>query len=274
MIERHHDYVVNNVTLASGQTQVFTILLDQDAPFALRSIVTGATLSRFQFLIEGPDGRRYASATKQNPQDSLLNPGTFFPVYPQITFPAYGAITLTLNDLSGGGTGPPNAIALRGVKLFQEGQVFAPQYPAKFTELMFRYKYQFTLAQGTLSNPTVLTSQPLNILNDADFVVRMGSAYVVLPSTDGWDVIACVLRDQYGRAYSTDSTGPGATPWIPAHFLFPVPGFENCVWPDTTLYPEIYVPRNSQLLMDIQRSSGTASNTLQFVLHGSKIFPL
>jgi hypothetical protein len=79
-----------------------------------------------------------------------------------------------------------------------------------------------------------------------------------------------ILRDQYGKPYSND--------WVPTETLFPLSMGQSLgilsAWsvPDVTIFPEIYLGRNTQLLLDIRRTSGTQSNSMYFVLHGSKIF--
>lgn len=272
MIERHHDYILRGIGVAGHGTVQFVVKLDSDAPFALRSLLN-VGMGQFQIIIQGYDDRRYMGGTMLAAVDSLLNPGIPFPFYPQITFSTQLSILVTINNISAGGI-DGGVLCFRGVKLFNEGTVFAPQYPAKFSELCFRYPYNFTVPQGTGANPAVLLSQPLNVKSDADFVMRMASAFVQ-PGGDAYSITGndVILRDQYGKAYSSDSGGinPG---WVPTHFLFPVPNAENDFVPDVTTYPEIYVVRNSQLLLDIRRTNGANPNTLNFVLHGAKVFPL
>lgn len=276
MIERHHDYVLRNITIAANKTARYVILMDVDAPFALRTLFGANSLSQFQFRIIGYDDRLYSQGISNAAVDSLLNqPGCFFMFYPQITFPIQTSIQIEITDLSG--NGDTNAVlVLRGTKLYPDGVTFGPKYPPKFSELNFRYPYTFTLPLGSTAVPSVLGSQPLNIKSDADFVFRMGSAFVQ-PGADGFVSAGndCVLRDQYGKSFSSDSTGPGVPGWVPTALLFPVAGDNNriCV-PDVTIYPEIYVEKNSQLLLDLRRTSGANTNTMNIVLHGSKIFPV
>lgn len=268
MLERHQDYVLRNITVPANGTANFVVPLDTDAPFALRTIASSnMTPQGFQITITGLDDRKYVGGLPLAAVDSLLNPATFFIVYPQIPFPAQLTIQLTITDLSGGGI-TNGVLVFRGTKLYPEGAVFGPQYPPNFSELNFRYGYQFAIAQGTADNPSVLAYQPLDIQSDADFVVRMASCYVQ-PTADGFvigenDVI---VRDQYGKPYSND--------WVPTETLFPVPGVGTS-WsiPDVTIFPEIYLVKNTQLLLDIRRTGGTQSNTMNFVLHGSKLFPV
>ena len=273
MLERHQDYVLRNITVGANKTAQFTIRVDTNAPFALRSIASSnMPLQGFQLTISGFDDRKYVGGAPLAAVDSLLNPATFFIVYPQITFPAQTTIQVSVTDLSGGGISN-GVLVFRGTSLYPEGAVFGPQYPPNFSELNFRYGYQFTLPKGTVSVPSVLASQALNINSDADFVVRMASSYVQ-PTGDGFTIGQndVILRDQYGKAYSND--------WVPTETLFPISGGQNLGitqdWsvPDVTIFPEIYLVRNTQLLLDIRRTGGTQNNTMAFVLHGSKIFPL
>jgi hypothetical protein len=273
MIERHHDYILRNINVSAGQSVQFVVKLDSDAPFALRQILSLNMEHKFQMIIQGYDDRRYMGGQMLAAVDSLLNPGFAFIVYPQITFPTQLSILVTINEIAGTGI-DGGVLCFRGTKLFNDGTVFGPAYPSKFSELCFRYPYNFTVAQGTGPNPFILGSQPLNVKADADFVVRMGSAFVQ-PGADGYSDSGndVVLSDQYGKPYSSDSTGIGPG-WVPTHFLFPVPNAEHVFVPDVTIYPEIYVLRNSQLLLDIRRTNGTQANIMNFILHGAKVFPL
>ena len=268
MLERHQDYVLRGINVAANQAAQFVIPLDPDAPFALRTVASSnMTAGGFQITITGMDDRKYVGNQPLAIADSLLNPAAFFILYPQIAFPAQITIQVSVTDLSGAGVSN-GVLVFRGTKLYPEGAVFGPQYPPKFSELNFRYGYNFTVPQGTTMVPSVLAYQPLDIQSDADFVVRMASCYVQ-PLNDGFvigenDVI---LRDQYGKAYSND--------WVPTETLFPVPGI-GTAWsvPDVTIFPEIYLLRNTQLLLDIRRTGGTQANTMNFAIHGSKLFPL
>jgi hypothetical protein len=266
MIERHFDYVLTGVTVAANATARFVVKLDTDAPFALRSLLQGQTMQNFQFVITGYDDRRYAAGASNAAVDSLLNPGTMFPLYPQITFPIGMTITIDVTDLSGLGT-TGGTLVFRGTKLYPEGVVFGPSYPPKFSELNFRYPFTFSIPLGTVPNPSFMTGQPLNIKSDADFVVRMTSGFVQ-PGGDGvvLQTTSLILRDQYGKPFSND--------YVPMQFLFPQPGVSNIISPDCLIYPEIYVARNTQLLLDIKRTDGTQNNVTNFILHGSKIFPI
>jgi hypothetical protein len=278
--------VLRNIVVGANATALFTVKLDSDAPFALRSIASSNFAAAFataayQLQLTGLDDRKYVAGLPLAAADSLLNPfggtlegggATFFIVYPQITFPAQITIQVSVTDLSGNGIAA-GVLVFRGTKLYPEGTVFGPQYPTKFSELNFRYGYSFSVPLGTTGNPSILAYQPLDIYSDADFVVRMASCYVQ-PNADGFAVGAndVILRDQYGKPYSND--------WVPTETLFPISmgaslGIASA-WsvPDVTIFPEIYLVKNSQLLLDIRRTSGAQTNTMDFVLHGSKIYQL
>ena len=87
------------------------------------------------------------------------------------------------------------------------------------------------------------------------FATTSGDAY----DPTGTD---CILRDQYGKAYSND--------WVPMGHVFPQ--YPQDAEPYATIYPELYIPKSQQLLLDLRRTSGTQANGLTVVLHGSKIF--
>jgi hypothetical protein len=278
MIERHHDYVLRNIGITPNGQKDFVVLMDFDAPFALRTLFGAASMNYFSFQLIGFDDRFYQQGTvfSNVTVDSLLNtPGSFFMFYPQITMPIQGAFRIRLKDLSGAGI-DGGVLVFRGTKIYPSDTslAFGPQYPPNFAELNFRYPFNFTIPLGTGANPTVLQHQPFNIKPDADFVFRMGASFVQ-PGADAYDAagVDCVLRDQYGKPFSSDSTGPSVPGWVPLHLLFPVPNNSSRISiPDVTIYPEIYVQRNTQLLFDIRRTSGTQNTTYNIVLHGSKIF--
>lgn len=266
MIERHQDYVLNNITVPANGSVKYVVPLDSDAPFALRCILssgmpTNNGQSVFEFTLTGMDDRRYmgGNGDPANGVDSLVNPGSLpFIVYPQITFPSNIAIQATVIDTSGVGI-TSASLVFRGTKLYPPGTQFGPAYPQPFSELNFRYVYPLIVAQGSAGTPSLLLNQPMNIQSDADFVVRMCSAANILG--DVYDPLNtwARLRDQYGKPYSND--------WVPIELLFP-----QTNEPYSTIYPEIYLKKSTQLLLDLMRTSGIQTNTIQIVLHGSKIF--
>jgi hypothetical protein len=266
MIERHQDYVLRNITVPANGSVDFVLPLDTDAPFALRCLLSSGMpalsgTALFQFILKGQDDRQFMGGNgfPLNGLDSLLDPGSLpFIFYPQIAFPSQITIQVKVIDISGGGISGATLV-FRGTKLYPEGTVFGPQYPPNFSELNFRYAYPFVVAQGTAGAPQTLLSQPLDIFSDADFVVRMcssgNSAGDAYDAKNTW----AILRDQYGKAYSND--------WVPIELLFP-----QTNEPYSTIYPEIYLAKNTQLLLDLMRTSGTQNDTIVIVLHGSKIF--
>lgn len=266
MIERHQDYVLSSITVPANGAVQYVVNLDSDAPFALRCILssnmpTSGGQSLFEVVITGMDDRRYMGGNGDplNGLDSLINPGSLpFIVYPQITFPSHITIQVRVIDTSGAGI-TNGVLVFRGTKIYNPGTVFGPQYPQRFSELNFRYAYQEIVAKGTGAVPFQLTGQPLDIQSDADFVVRMCSAGNI--AGDSYDPANTwvILRDQYGKPYSNT--------WVPIELLFP-----QTNEPYPTIYPEIYLAKSTQLLLDIQRTSGTQNDTIVIVLHGSKIF--
>jgi hypothetical protein len=187
-----------------------------------------------------------------------------------MTWPSSTTLQISITDISGAGIS--NAVLVfRGTKLYQLGTVFGPAYPPQFSALNFRYAYSFTLPLGTTGSPSVIADQPLDIHSDADFVVRLCSGMITAGdgfTPTGWD---CKLRDQYGKVFSSD--------WVPLQLLFPqglqLPSSysgNGLTQPDVTIYPEIYLPKSTQLLLDLRRTSGTQNTTIVLVLHGAKIF--
>lgn len=274
MIERHHDYVLSDINVSAFGTANFVVPIDVDAPFALRCILSSGmpTLNGqplFQLTITGADDRRYfgGNGGPLAGADSLINNSaeTPFIVYPQIPFPTQITIQVSITDVSGSGISN-GILVFRGCKLYQEGVVFGPQYPPQFSELNFRYAYSLAIAGPTYE----LLSQPLDIQSDADFVVRMCSGG--WPTADTYNASATfvILRDQYGKPYSSGINASTGQPyaWVPVELLFP-----NLIAPYSTIYPEIYLAKNTQLLLDVMRTDSPGETTTFLpILHGSKIY--
>ncbi len=276
MIERHHDYVIGSITQAAGTTQRYEIQVDSDAPFAMRQLLQ-ARMNGFQLTIIDSDDRRYSQGMSQQIFDPNLNVGgnrmVSSPLYPQITYPPYSTISFDLTDLSGLGQSS-GFLVFRGVKLYEEGRVLSPKYPPRFQGLNFRYVFKFTVNQGTVPTPGVLLAQPMGIQPDADFAFRMASMSYLPTDADAFDLagVDCIIRDQYGKAFSNS--------WVPMQYIFPpgcvAPGSptNRLWWPDVTVYPEIYLCKNTPLLIDIRRTTGTAPVHMNLCMHGMKVFPL
>jgi hypothetical protein len=299
--ERHHDYVLGpnqDVRLASvaagAVIKGITLQLDADAPFELRSramrqtYTAALTQAGLQFL-----KTRWAGPTLDYRQQDFVPQGLEMAyygqganpksVFPPVVFPANGVIVIDVWN-TGAAAIPNLTFYWRGVKLFPWGAVPAYSYPDRFGALNFTYPQ--TISQLGVSEDrqnNIFTVKP-----DADFVLRAGQVtapfQIVGDTTETFAEVFIKLKDENKKPYSSDfvhidilfgSGSPAAT--IP---IGPVPSF---VAPFGTgpvapglFYPEIYVPKNQQLLYDLLRSDGAvgANQPEDFVITwlGAKVF--
>jgi hypothetical protein len=173
----------------------------------------------------------------------------------------------------------------RGYKLYPKGTVPAYTYPAKCASQTFSYPV-FVSQLG----PTVLTggmrrNQIFTVKQDADFVLRGGQSF--MPSTNGdasrtLAEVSIVLKDADKHPYSND--------FMPLDVLWGTGGIGESVPISTTsvapfgtgpqspglFYPEIYVPKNQQLLYDLKRAEviggGNVPEDFTFNFIGGKVF--
>jgi hypothetical protein len=297
--ERHHDYVlgptqdVRLTSVAAGALiKGVTLQLDPDAPFVLRgravrqSYTAALTQDGLQFLRmrwAGPalDYRQQGMVPQSVEMANFGQFGNPKPVFPPVVYPANGLITV---DLENTGTSAISNLMLfwRGVKLFPWGAVPAYTYPPRFASLAFSYPQVITaLGVSELRQDNILTVRP-----DADFVLRSGQA--TAPFSVAGRTFAEVfikLKDFNKKPYSNDFIpldvlfGAGELPaTIP---LGPTPSFIAPFGPGPAqpglFYPELYVPKNHQLLFDLKRTDGSGGSNqaedLTIVWGGGKVFP-
>ena len=305
LVQRHQDYVLGPnqdarlASVAAGAViQGVSLQLDPDAPFLLRSRAmrvqysatrTQTGLAQLCMRYSGPN-RIFRS--QDFVRQSLLSPyfgqlGNPIPVYPQILYPRSGAITA---DIFNNGTSALTNLTLyfRGVKLFAPGAVRAYTYPSTFGGLPYVY------AQGTkvasddyrLIRNVLVTQNSLRVTftvkGDADFVIRGGQAGLPFSTTPVNEVFL-KLRDEDEKPYSNDfvhmdvlfgNSGFGATYVAGGGNIAPIAGGPNTMG---LFYPEIYVPMNHLMYLDVQRAdvsfSGAVPVDLPVSFIGQKVFP-
>lgn len=280
--ERHHDYVLGPnqdarlASLAAGALiKGIKLTLDSDAPFVLRSRAVRQTYTStitqegLQFL-----KARWAGPTTDYRQQALIpqtvemvNYGQYGnpkPVFPNVVFPASGVITL---DVENTGSAAIEGLTFywRGVKLYPWGSVPGYTYPDRMAGLAYWYKQEvFDLGVSELRENIIFTVQP-----DADFVMRGGLC--TAPFSTGGRTFAEVfikLKDFSKKPFSND--------FVHLNVLFGSGGFPSSIPIGTTpsliapfgtgpsqpglFYPEIYVPKDNQLLFDLQRSDGAVGS--------------
>lgn len=255
MYARHHDYYLPLPTIPVNGLQGVQLLLDNDAPFALRNVrkwqrlgVPGVGSVPWRFKL--PTGMDQSSDFRF-PFDGF---GDGLVIRPNAIYPPNGAIVVDVNNTLGAPiTGA--SLLFRGCKLYRDGVVAAPTYPAHCSLLPMAYEVPVML-QPT---DTVRNIQ-LAVRSNADFVVRSMVARPFTLLVDGQPVppaalvgyysnLLIQLKDQDQRPYSN----------------LPIP-IDNLVgnsaglsgWPSVTepglLVSEIYVPRSKALYFDLFRT--------------------
>ena len=290
--ERHYDYVLSGPSLAAGQiVQGLPLQLDPDAPFELRSRalrVPYDTLTQTQAALQGVS-LRYTDAAGDYLSQGLVpqalemayfgQGGNPKPVYPPQRYPAQGVIKVDVkNNNSTTLTGL--TLYFRGVKLFKWGQRPLHTYPPKFTPLPFTYPVLATALPVT--TPTQGLRYTFTCRADADFVLRALQAGINGAAPSTWEVFL-TLRDADLYPYSNapvhldvlcgNSFIGAVFPCGSSALVAPVgPGPAS----PGLLYPEIYVPKNNLLYIDVLRAdvayAGAAQVDLPIAFLGMKVF--
>jgi hypothetical protein len=241
--------------------------IDLDAPFVLRRRALGPVTADLPFL-----KTKWAGATADYRSEyileSLRSPyfgqnGNPMPVSPAITYPPNGSLSLGLQNTS------VNPIANLtfywiGVSLYPWGALEAPTYPSEFRGETFAQPF---IAQA-MGAPQIRLRQPFTVKSDGDLVIRGGQAAqlaagILAPAAQ----MSIILRDYNGMPYSND--------WVDINILFGMAGVDFGTGPGHPgiIYPEIYLPAQHQLWLDVQQSAtGTAGVDLLIDFHGAKVF--
>ena len=284
MIQRDQTYVLGPnqdsrlATVTTGQVLELQLALDSDAPFILRGRAMRCKYdaSRRQtalnhLLLKWSDSERNYQS-QDFVRQSLLSPyfgqlGNSIPVWPNVTYPRNGIIRVQIkND---GAEIDNLSLYFRGVKLFLEGSVKSPTYPATFGPLPFVYPQTVNNLPVTCGNFSGATAPAIrqNLLNskgkvfaDADFVMRAGQAGLPFSSTPVNEVFIRLL-DEDEKPYSNDA--------VAIDVLFGNSAFGNTYPAGTSLgvtpigggpnspgvfYPEIYVPKNHSMYYELSRN--------------------
>jgi hypothetical protein len=202
------------------------------------------------------------------------------PIVPGIQYPPRGVLML---DVSNTGIATITNLTFYwwGFKLYPAGAVPAYSYPRRMASQTF--SYPVPVAQLGV-NETRL-NQIFTCKQDADFVFRAGQGINSF-SLDGRTLaeVAVRFKDFNKNPYSSDFVpfdvifGAGSFPAVVP--IGPTPSFVSpfATGPGQpgTMYPEIYVPMNHQLLYDLQRSDGAVganqAEDFSFNLIGGKVF--
>lgn len=275
---------VRLANIAAGQSvPKINLTIDLEAPFVLRRralgpVSGGNPLAFLKTRWTGPtqdyrQGDLMVLESLQQPYFGLN--GSPSPVSPEITYPPGGTLSL---DLVNTGASPLENVTFYwiGVNRYPWGVLPAPSYPSEFRGSNFAQPF----LTPALTAPDVQLRLPFKCKPDGDFVIRGGQAGTIgyrtgCPSvfTSGvlvntLETISVVLRDYNGMPYMND--------WVDINILFGTslaadfgtgPGHPGII------YPEIYLPENRQLLIDVQQTAaGTAGASLLINFIGAKVF--
>ena len=292
--ERHQDYVFSAPDLASGQqAQALVFQIDPDYPFELRGLAArvpynaaGQQVGLEYLLMRWTDGDGNYQQQGLTLLSFLLGPyfgqlGAPKPVSPAVRFEKSAIITL---DLFNGGPNPITGLQLffRGVKLLPKGVgASAYTYPGKMVSAPLSFVYplivpnlQVTDSLDGLFNPQ----------NDSDFVLRYGQAGQGSPANVPTALeVFITLKDEGGKPFSNAPVHMDVL-FGRSDFQAAYPcglGYVAPVGPGAAqpglLYPEIYMPRNHQLLYTITRNDaaypGLGAVDYPLLFGGMKVFP-
>ncbi len=295
--KRHYDYVLGpnqDARLASVATgSVITELIlpiENDAPFvltgrAVRAASAGSiNMAGLRTRFTGPNRDYRASGGRPSyVRESLAsaNYGMFGnpkPIVPGLVYPPGSVLMLDL--LYDGAVNPLVNLTFffRGYKLYPAGSVPAYTYPRKMSSLSFSYPVPVV----QLGINETRHNQLFTVKQDADFVLRGGQGPLPHFSPSTLSEVSIILRDFNKQPYSSD--------FVPFDVLFGytptvfevviagstlLPGFGPGPGAPGLFFPEIYVPKNHQLLYDLQRTDGavfgsTTAEDFVFTLIGGR----
>lgn len=289
MIARHHDYQLTVPTVPVGGSAEIPLQLDTDAPFVLKLVKSrniGLNGWRYQTpkkLWQSSGLRtdllvpRVSGAAATPSRGATVNPPYIYPIGTQIVAQIGNASGAPLTNCK---------LLFRGFKLFREGSILAPTYPAQMSVL----PYTYGVVVPAVPVVGVLRDQQLQVRHDADFVYKFGVCDPFSLGLDGGPVgnaptnppqnpvfgtiqeCYVQLRDESRKAYSNE----------PIHIndLFgqgvPTTGNDPTVdfFPGL-MTPEIYIPTEHSLYFDIFRTETALDMTpvdLHFRFSGMKVF--
>jgi hypothetical protein len=279
-------------SVAAGDTiQEVNLRTDDDAPFVLtgKSVRHAYTSALTQANLQGLK-TRFTGPTKDYRSDAYILEslqsayygqfGNPKPIVPPILYPSRSVLSVDLQN-TGASAITNLSFYFWGYKIFPAGAVPAYTYPRRMASQTFAYPVPVSaLGVDEYRYDQIFTVKP-----DADFVFRAGQGFTISSSEAGRTLaeVSIRLKDNHKQAYSSDFIpfdilfGTGSFPAVVP--VGPIPSF---VTPFGTgpsapgiIYPEIYLPRNYQLLYDLHRADGSGGSNqaedFTFSLIGSKV---
>lgn len=298
MIERFQIYQLTVPSVPVGGIKDYPLQLNTDAPFALRMVKSrNIFLNGWRFQTPRKSWQSNQLRTEWYGAESLgtQSPGRGAPIYPELIYPIGGNIVCDI----GNATNAPlvNArLLFYGSKLFANGSINAPTYPARISPLPTIYQVDLN-SVGLAQSPTIPWVQrdvQLKIRHDADVAIRhvvcdpftlgVEGGPVVLSGSGtpgeqpNFQEVYVSLMDESKKAYSNEpihvndifgqglpspdpvSAGANSSLGVGPYF----PGL---------MTPEIYVERDHSLYMDVYRFDQAGFPVdLHFRFQGPKVF--
>lgn len=297
---RHFVYVLKFPLLKAGATiEGAPMIMDLDADFILRGravhiqstspgLAGQSDLNNYFDRITGPDSGDYLSQAMlrfANECPTFGQYGNPLPVRQPIVYPRGGQITIDVQN-QGADDYTNLEVYFIGQKVYRPGQIPCATYPESVSPLPFIYPgYGYVNGQQTnyiqLQQQDQVLLNKLNVLNDADFVVRSISIGSMNLGNAAAQYFQCYiqLRDSDEKAFSN----------LPVHVdvMYGAYGsVTSSVAPGTStgnyhpglVTPEIYIPANQWMYYDLYRQdnyigAGTLSPVNLYVaFNGMKVF--
>jgi hypothetical protein len=241
----HQDDRLANVLPGETIEQIH-VRIDLDAPFVLRRRAIGPITADLPYLKTkwaGPQGEFRSELILESLRQPFFGQnGSPTPVSPGITYPPNGTITLDLQNTS---ANPITNLIFYwiGVSLYPWGALPAPTYPAEFRALPFAQPF----LAAAMPTPDIRTNQPFTAKSDGDLVIRGGQAGQTAAGVLAPTAASIILKDYNGLPYMND--------FVDVNVLFGIGGVAFGTGPGHPgiIYPEIYLPAQQQLFIDIQR---------------------
>ncbi len=265
VIGRHYDYQVRMGAISNGATsKIMELPIQLGAPFCLRgvggyNVAAGsfATAALTGGFIEFTDSQDQWLATEEIGISADWPGGgldaQYEPVYQQIVYGPESVIQVRLKNSSGADWADPR-IVFRGSQLFFKDRMYAPSYPACYNA--FPYSFPVEVARTPTAAGQSFRDIPLQVLG-ADYALRGAVLTLISGAIADLEV---TLKDQAGRPYSNDFIHHN---WLFSTALAQRPGI---------FYPEIYLPKDRILLMDLFQGANAAFN-VEISTMGVRVFP-
>lgn len=267
----HFDFVLRIGALADGASLTLELPIPPGAPFCLRAIggydveagpdVIPLTDCLLQFSDQTDNFLQNERIGTTGDWNTGGENALYEPVYNQITFGPGSAQQVRVTNDSGGAY--TNAFLIfRGVKLYDADLIYIQSYPEKYRGVPYQFPVQWPpsiVGDGNILVGGAGEIRDIKIeAKGGDFTFRGG---MITQITGSIADVRLRFRDQWGRNYSSDYVH---CRWLFSNTLAQRPG---------VFYPELYIPKDRILLMDLQQNEASAA-LINLCLTGQRVFPV